>query len=253
MARININGFSIQKDSGTLINATNVSYKKPVEYYFWDLWNIPQRAGVYVVYDVLGDCLYVGSTPYRYNLNKRISEHLRKASFRNHGHKIIFYETDEDTTDILLLEKIFTKALDNPPFNKERKNAPLSATGVAYLKKYKVIRSYPNWNNTSEREARNASVPMLIVALRDKIEDKYNFLEDLPLRNGEVNLPSLFDNMKKFLKKAKKKKPSATFEDLIDEIIYGIDQDKLSNETITRIVLNNKQYIRYKKEMRKKK
>jgi hypothetical protein len=253
MTKAEITGFTLHKNNKEIITEAAVFYEPPVTYYFWDLFNIPKKAGVYIVYDVAGDCLYVGSTPYRYNLNKRISEHLSKANFRHYGYKIFFFETLEDTTEILLLEKLFTKALENPPFNKERNSISLSKTGFEYLSKYKNIRNHYNWQNYYEREARGAGVPISIVELRDKIEDKYNFLEDLPLFRGEVNLISLFNNMKKSLEKIKKTEPSETFEGWVKRIMNFIDQDALNDETVTKIVLNNKQYKKHLKDKKKRK
>jgi hypothetical protein len=251
MKKAKMTGFSLHKNNKETITEVTVLYKEPVEYHFWDLANIPKKAGVYIVYDIVRDCLYVGSTPYRFDLNFRVSEHLKGANFKDYGYKILFFETKENTADILLLEKLFTKALGTPPFNKER-NFSLTKTGFEYLRKNKNHRNFKNWRNFNEKEARSAGVPVSIVKLRDKIEGKYNFIEDLPFLRGEVNLNYLYINLKKYYEEYRKSKPSETFEDWVKSIMIFIDEDKLSDEIITKMLLVNKQYNRYKKNPKKK-
>jgi GIY-YIG catalytic domain len=251
MKKAKMTGFSLRENNKEPITKVTILYKEHVEYYFWDLAKIPKKGGVYIVYDIVGDCLYVGSTPYRFDVNYRVSEHLKKANFRDYGHKILFFETQKDTEDILLLEKLFSKALGTPPFNKER-SFSLTKTGLEYLRKNKNLRNYKSWRNFDEREARSAGVPIYIVKLRDKIEEKYDFIEELPFLRGKVNLNSLYSNMIVYYEKYRISIPSATLEDWIDSIMSFIDEDILSDVIITKMLLVNKQYIWYMKDQKKK-
>lgn len=175
----------------------DVQYCSPQVYYFWELEYIPESAGIYVIYDKAGNCLYVGSTPHRFNLNERIKEHLSKALFNNYGYKIVYFETKEDTVDILLLERAFIKKYQ-PIFNNDENEKEMSKKAVTYLEEYGETMHYSMWNNPVEKAARLAEVPTNIVVLREVFHDEYQgtLSQIKMLVKGKISLPTLYAKLK---------------------------------------------------------
>lgn len=226
------------------IVATDVIYHEQGPYDFWDLEHIPSKAGVYVIYDITGECLYVGSTPNRFNIKLRIIEHLGSAFFKDFGYKVYCYLTEEDTNDILLLERIFIKAL-KPPFNNDQNDVTMSVAGKAYIERNKGKRDFPNWTNFNEKDARRAEVPTILVDLKNDIEAVYDpILSELPyIFEGNVSLSSLYKNVKDKLAKASEY--DIEFRDFVELIGEVIANDGLSEGQVVELILPNKAFVKY--------
>ncbi|MFE8698301.1 GIY-YIG nuclease family protein [Cytobacillus sp. FJAT-53684] len=245
MDKVDIKGFKAYKPiENEIPNSIWVSYGEIEELFFWELEYIPHSPGVYVIYDILGECLYVGCTPLRFNLNGRIKEHLRDAFFKDYAYKMLYYPTEKSTIDMLLLERILIKAL-TPLFNNDGNDEEISVGGKKYITINQTITHRDYWKDIIEREARRANVPIIIAKLQHDIETVYSsVLDDMKeLHEGSINLATLYSKVKEMQNKVNESS-NVDLDTFVEILAKNVSEKNFSNNELTYLVLPNKSLSR---------